>query len=164
MNAREKRRTEAVLCTLCIGLQIVGARWFASSFSIALETVNPHPHRERYDLCLTVESHWTVFPTRPERFPASEAELPDMSLEERLVALARLAGQDIVEVSLGDEAPHLILTFDAGSVFFLNGAHESYECWNIATATEEVDKNWLIVAVPGGQIALFAPRGVVLLE
>ena len=75
---------------------------------------------------------WTVYPRRPDHLPRREEELPALSLEERLIALARLADQDIVDASLGDHDPHLILTFASGSVFFLNGYHDAYECWNLA--------------------------------
>jgi hypothetical protein len=157
MNAQDKRRTEAALRMLCVGTQIVGARWYAHNFFVALEPVTPPPHREQRELTLCVESRWTVFPARPEQYPTSEAELPDLSLEERLVALARLADQEIVAVALGEDAPHLILTFDSGRVFSLNGAHAAYECWNLTTVAAEPDTKWLIVAVPGREIALFGP-------
>jgi hypothetical protein len=165
MNARDRRKTEAVLRALCVGTQIVGARWYAHSFFVALEPVPPHRgQHDLTDLTLSVESRWTVFPAPPEQYPTSEAELPDLSLEERLVALARLADQEIVAAALGADAPHLILTFDSGRVFFLNGAHAAYECWNLTTATAEPDKQWLIVAVPGGEIALFSPPGAAVPE
>jgi hypothetical protein len=88
--------------------------------------------------------------------PSTETDLPDLTLEERL---ALLAGQEIVEASLGEDAPHLILTFDSGRVFFLNGARMNYECWNLGTVTQEEEKKWLIVAIPGNDIALFPPSG-----
>ena len=51
---------------------------------------------------------WTVYPRKPDHLPRREEELPALSLEERLIALARLADQDIVDASLGDHDPHLI--------------------------------------------------------
>jgi len=72
--------------------------------------------------------------------------------------LARLAGQDIVDATFGDQHPHLILTFESGNVFFLNGHHDAYECWNLATVNELDGYKWLIVAVPGSAVSLFIPN------
>jgi len=159
MDTRDKRLGEAALRYLCRGTQVVGVRWYAFNFFIEISPVNAQPQGvAKSDLMLTVESRWTVFPTRPDHFPVAAGDLPELSLEERVAALARLAGQDIVDVALGDHHPHLVLTFESGSVFFLNGFDEDYECWNLATIDELDDYKWLIVAVPGGAIGIFIPQ------
>jgi hypothetical protein len=163
MDARDKSLGEAALRFLCRGTQIVGARWYAGNFFIEIEPVRRSPLMQSQgappgDLLLTVESRWTVYPRRPDHLPRREEELPALSLEERLIALARLADQDIVDASLGDHNPHLILTFASGSVFFLNGYDEAYECWNLAMVDDLEGFRWSIVAVPGGDIALFIPK------
>ncbi len=159
MDMRDKRLGEAALLYLCRGTQVVGVRWYAFNFFIALEPVNP-PQQEAAPgaLLLTVESRWTVYPMWPDHLPTREEDLPELSLEERVVALTRLAGQDIVSAALGDHHPHLILTFESGSVFFLNGYHEAYECWNLTTVDDLEGDKWSIVAMPGGDIALFIPK------
>lgn len=159
MDIEDKRQAESILHDLCLGKQVVGARWYASNFFIEIETVSLNPRQAlNDDLLLTVESRWTVFPTRPDHFPEREEELPNLSLEQRVVALARLAGQEIVSVAMGDDHPHLILTFDSGSIFFLNGRHDSYECWNLSTVAAPDSHDWLIVAAPGSEVAVFAPK------
>jgi hypothetical protein len=159
MDADDKSQAESALRELCLGKQIVGVRWYAFNFFIEIESVNTQlPHAWNIALLLTVESRWTVFPAWPVHLPEREQDLPNSSLEERVVTLARLAGQDIVGVRLGDDYPHLILTFDSGSVFFLNGYHDSYECWNLSSVGAPDNNDWLIVAVPGGEVAIFAPR------
>jgi len=70
-----------------------------------------------------------------------------MSLEERVAALARLAGQKIVSVMLGEKLPHLIVAFESGSVFFLNGYTPLYECWTLSTVGRDQGNGWQIVSV-----------------
>jgi len=161
MNERDKKLGDAALRQLCLGTQIVGVRWVDHSFFIDMEYGLDMLNQgvADHNLRLTVESRWTVFPTTPDWFPDAEEDLPTLSLEERLAMLARLADQKIVEATLGDRHPHLILTFEAGSVFFLNGFHEQYECWNLATLDAVDDYDWLLVAVPGSAIGLFIPPG-----
>jgi hypothetical protein len=62
----------------------------------------------------------------------------------------------------GEDAPHLILTVDSGHVFFVNGTHAADECRNLTTA--EPDQHGLIVAVPGGERALFSPPDAIVAE
>ncbi len=158
MKDRDKRMGEVALRYLCRGMQVTGVCWYPSNFSIAMETVNPQlPGVAAADLVLTIESRWTVFPTRPDHFPEA-GNMPEPSLEERVTMLARLAGQDIVDATFGDQHPHLILTFESGNVFFLNGYHDDYECWNLATVDDLDGYKWLIVAVPGSAVGLFIPN------
>jgi len=161
---RDKRAAEAVLHDLCLGLQIVGVRWAPSTLVVAIEPVAPHAERHRSNLLLTIESRWTVFPARPNPVPTTEEDLPELSLDERVVALARLAGQDIVDVHLGDTQPHLILTVASGRILFLNGHHDHYECWNLSTGDALEGHGWLIVAVPGDAIAVFDPQNTIWCE
>jgi len=50
---------------------------------------------------------------------------------------------------LGDVTPHLIINLESGSILFVNGFHEKYECWQVGV---EFD-NWLVVACPMNGIA-----------
>ena len=160
MDTTDKRLGEAALRHLCLGTQIVGVRWYAFNFFIEIESVIVRPPVVNMRaLLLTVESRWTVFPTAPDRFPDAESDLPEPPLDERAAMLARLAGQEIVAVALGDRHPHLIVTFESGSVFFLNGFHERYECWHLDTVEDLDGFDWTIVAVPGSAIGLFIPPG-----
>jgi hypothetical protein len=78
-------------------------------------------------------------------------------LEQQVAALARLAGQRIVEVVLGDRSPHLMLSFESDMVLFVNGHHDAFECWNLSTDLPAPHK-WLIVTTSGDGIALFPPQ------
>ena len=162
MYSIREPQAEALLRRLCLGVEIIGVRWFAGNVTVILSRVaqesDPPADRIAFDeLLLTVESRWCVFPSRPERLPDSEEELPAPSLEERVAALACLTGQPIVDATLGAQCPHLVLTFASGSIFFLNGHHERYETWNLSTVGAPSGQDCLIVAVPGDEVAFTDP-------
>jgi hypothetical protein len=106
MNHTDRERAEAAVRHLCLGLQVVGVRWYGALI-LAIEPVHGHSPDRR----LTVESRIGFFPHRPDGFPDNADELPDLPLAEQVAGLARLAGQDIVGAELGDSYSHLILTF-----------------------------------------------------
>src|SRR2546423_2881462 len=147
MDAQDKRRAEAVLRHLCVGAQIDGVR-FGIGFVILLDHLNDK-HPVSYDnIYLNVESRWNVFQELPQDLPAKEQDLPDLPLGQRLCLLANLQGQRVVDAALAHTNPHLILTFESGKIFFLNGYHEEYECWQLGLTGARDDQNWLIVALP----------------
>jgi len=108
MDSHATRRGDAALRHLCLGKQIVGVRWSADTFCIAIEQVVPSAGTAVGDLLLTGASRWTVFPSQPERVPRGAEDLPALSLEETVVALARLASQDSVAAALGDAHAHRV--------------------------------------------------------
>lgn len=140
----------------------MGVRWWSSNLVIIFGRVNPLPanvsDRTAYDeLVLSVESHWTVFPSTPDSFPTCEEDVLPFSLEEGVGALVRLARQDITSAVLGEQDPHLISTLDSGNVLFFNGYHDKYESWNVSTIGASEQGEWLIVAVPESAVAIFSP-------
>jgi hypothetical protein len=78
--------------------------------------------------------------------------------DEELRRLCELREVEIRDVELGDDAPDLILTFADGRTFFLNGRHDQYEMWQLGVAFAP-DARFLVVACPGGSIAVWAPPG-----
>lgn len=152
MNRSDKREVETVLQRLCVGTQVVGARWFMG-FTILIEPVPAEAYRP--DLLLLVESRFTVFPTRPAQFPDVQEDLPELSVEQSVLALIPLAGQRIVTAELGDPYSHLILTFESGQVLFVNGFHPLYESW---TLQDYPDHEWMVISLPGGDIASSTPE------
>src|ERR1700736_3820008 len=159
MNTDDKQKAEKLLRYFFVGSQIVGVHWFQSSIYINIEAFNTsHVEIKMQEFVLMVESRWMIFPCQPGRFPKQVEELPDFSLEERVARLARLANQNIVDVMLGEEHPHLFLIFESGSIFFLWGYHEMYESWNISSPLAEEQFSWIIFAVSGSRIVIRPPQ------
>jgi hypothetical protein len=166
MEQAEKVAVEAILRRLLLGTQVVGAQWYPFAFAIlfarltasdqqeagAIMAARVHPSQ----VTITIESRWAVYPVASDQLPASEKDLPRCELDQQVAALARLAGQDIVSVVLGDKSPHLALGFEGGPLLFMNGHHDAFECWNLTTG-EPAPHHWLIVAIPGDELAVFPP-------
>lgn len=75
--------------------------------------------------------------------------------------LCELGMKKIVEVNLGDTSPHLLLTFDTGEVLFINGHHDTYECWQVGVSNTENDEEvWEVVACPGDSLAIWVPVNI----
>ncbi len=61
--------------------------------------------------------------------------------------------QKVIDIQLGVESPHLIITLGNGQIIFVNGFHDDYECWQAGAQCEQ----WLVVAAPGNEIATWTP-------
>ncbi|VXB92245.1 conserved hypothetical protein [Exiguobacterium sp. 8H] len=75
---------------------------------------------------------------------------------EQLEQLMRLRRERIHQVLLGDEHPHLELEFESGSLLFINGYQEHFECWQAGDARPLGGDAYLLVAMPQGELAIFA--------
>ncbi|WP_214760680.1 hypothetical protein [Exiguobacterium sp. s129] len=75
---------------------------------------------------------------------------------EQLEQLMRLRRERIHHVRLGDEHPHLELEFESGSLLFINGFQEQFECWQAGDARPLGGDAYLLVAMPQGELAVFA--------
>lgn len=49
------------------------------------------------------------------------------------------------------------MTFQSGLTMFVNGHHDMYECWQAGDGAGYGGHQWLIVATPGDDIAIWAP-------
>lgn len=58
---------------------------------------------------------------------------------------------------LGETEPHLIISFESGRTFFLNGHHNKYESWELGVWFPEKDEDFLVVACPGDNLSIWAP-------
>ncbi|HEX8995426.1 MAG TPA: hypothetical protein VF812_05310 [Ktedonobacterales bacterium] len=169
MKLAEKAEAESILQALLLGCQVVGAEWYPFEFRIVFARLAPsHDQPIQHEgnptgldssrQLLTIESRWAVYAARPERLPASEEEMSQISLAQQVAALARLSGQVIKQVALGDGRPHLILDFEAGALLYINGHDAAFECWNLTTDAT-APQQWLIVATPGDDLTIIRPAG-----
>ncbi len=63
--------------------------------------------------------------------------------------------QKLIDLKLDKKTPYLFITLENGYTIFVNGFHDFYECWQAGVQFDEED--WLVVAAPGDQIAIWAP-------
>ena len=161
MNEQDKRIAEAVLDRLCKGAQIGGIR-FGPVLQILIGDSDYEGEPLRGQVHLNLGSSWKVFETRPTSFPNGEDELPEAPQDEQIQTIVSIRERVINKVELGETEPHLILTLDDGKVVFVNGKHDQYECWQIGVAFSGAEESWLVVACPGGGIAVWTPETFVI--
>jgi hypothetical protein len=157
LTSNDRLLAQAVLNRLCRAGQIGGIR-FGSILQILIDHQNPEAHIQG-QVYLNLESTWIVFERPPLTWPTCEEDIPQPSMEERLGVLCSLRQAIVAEVILSEEHPHLILRFEDGRLLFVNGKHENYECWQLGTSHGDPAEPWLVVACPGGQVPVWAPKG-----
>jgi hypothetical protein len=159
MEAEDKKIAEAVLSHLCVGAQVGGIR-FGPVLQILIDSVSEKPavHGRVY---INLSSTWKVYDSVPSVFPDKEEDLPELDAEEQIRLICSLREVPIAKVELGESQPHLIVTLEDGRVMFLNGRHEMYECWQSGASGGEPNEMWMVVACPGGGVAVWAPESFI---
>ena len=159
MEAEDKKIAEAVLSHLCVGAQVSGIR-FGPVLQILIDSVSGKPV-VRGQVYINLSSTWKVYDSAPSVFPDNEEDLPELDVEEQIRLICSLREVLIAKVELGESQPHLIVTLEDGRVVFLNGRHEMYECWQSGASGGETSEMWMVVACPGGGVAVWAPKSFV---
>jgi hypothetical protein len=155
MNLQNKYLAEAALRHLLLGARVNGIR-FGPNLQLLIEKSNKILLQGQ--IYLSLESRWALWSTAPENLPIHEDDIPALPVEEALKTLYGLREQVIIDVQLGEPSPHLILTLASGYIFFVNGKHDLYECWQVGVSMERPEKGWMIVSCPGDDIAIWAPQ------
>ncbi|MGD7007243.1 hypothetical protein [Metabacillus sp. 84] len=156
MLKEDKVFAEDVLRHLFSGAQVDGVQFGFSPAAIKIYFTN-YENTEDYggQLYLNIESKWCVFDQPPQIYPSNEDEMENDSEDEEYSRVYRIRRKKVADIRLGEETPHLYITLENGSVLFVNGSHGLYECWQAGVQYD--DETWLVVAVPGRDIAVWAP-------
>lgn len=156
MDSEDKIYAEKVLKHLFIGAQVDGVQFGISPATIKIYFTN-YEGTEVYggQLYLNIESKWCLLHNQTEVHPSNEDEIEDYSEDEEYVRIYKIRRQKIVNIQLGKKTPHLFITLDSGYTIFVNGYHDKFECWQ--AGVEFDDDFWLVVTVPGNEIAIWTP-------
>ncbi|GAB6421707.1 hypothetical protein bcgnr5390_04620 [Bacillus luti] len=154
MNIENRTYAENVLKNLFIGAQVDGLQFGISSGAIKIHFTNFHDSVD-YDgqLYISIESKWGLFNKSTKRYPLNEDDFEDYSEEEEYERIFEIRRQKVIDIQLGIESPHLIITLENGQIIYVNGFHEDYECWQAGVQCED----WLVVAAPGNEITTWIP-------
>lgn len=87
----------------------------------------------------------------------TEREMDAKTEEEQFKDIIDIRREKIVDIQLGDVSPHLIITLESGKILFINGHHPNYESWQLGDGGDYDGDDWLFVAVPGDEIAVWFP-------
>lgn len=151
MVEADRKLAESVLNRLMVGSSVNGLRFFTPQ--ILLDGPKDIP-QEAY---VNLTSEWEVFDSKPEAFPA---KFPEISQEQEEVEVHKLRGEEVESIEILSPWPHLVMSFKSGKVLVLNGQDEQYEPWTAGLTNYGSDsEQWLVVACPGGGLAVWAPDG-----
>ncbi|WZP39631.1 hypothetical protein NM897_14550 [Planococcus maritimus] len=84
--------------------------------------------------------------------------MEELDDEDSFQLFLRNRREKVKDVWLGEESPHLYILLESGKILYVNGHDENYECWQLGDQSGYGDGNWLIVAVPGNEIATWSPE------
>lgn len=157
MDKSLKDLAEKTLRFLCVGSQVEGIKFYGNQILFSESDSN----RNRIDgqIYLNIESRFQIFETYPAHIPEHEDELPVMNWIEDAKRLCELRLNQINDVSLGEDVPHLFIKFESGEVLFVFGHHDRYECWQVGVwNNSNKEEHWNVIAVPGDGIAIWEPE------
>ncbi len=106
-------------------------------------------NRDGNESWLSIEGPWYV-----------HSSGPSFNEDEQLHHLVGLRRERVRSILLSEDNPHLELTFESGAVLFVNGYHEQYESWQAGDARPLGGEHFLLVAMPQGDLAVFAEEDV----
>ncbi|WP_084245845.1 hypothetical protein [Planomicrobium okeanokoites] len=157
MNKENKNFAERALKQLLIGSQLDGFRFGIGPGAVRV-CFSHYSEQDPDELWLTIEVRKTANIMNDERLTTMSKEtLEELDDEESFQLLMRNRREKVKDVWLGDESPHLYISFESGKVLYVNGQDENYECWKLGDMHGYGDGDWLIVAVPGNEIATWSP-------
>ncbi|UTT42807.1 DUF6188 family protein [Exiguobacterium aurantiacum] len=105
--------------------------------------------RDDNESWLSIEGPWYV-----------HSSGPSFNEDEQLQHLVGLRRERVCSIRLSEDNPHLELSFESGAVLFVNGYHEQYESWQAGDARPLGGEHFLLVAMPQGDLAVFAEEDV----
>ncbi|WP_262372445.1 hypothetical protein [Sutcliffiella horikoshii] len=121
MNIKEKTYAEKLLKRIFIGSQLNGLEFGVGPGSIKVFFIHQHPMESQpLTLFLNMESKWTVFADTLEL----TQEIPIRSEEEMYQWIIDMRRKKVIDVSLGEETPHLLIHFEHGKILYVNGKHD----------------------------------------
>lgn len=156
MKEKELNIADSVLQLLLKNAEIGGIRC-GPILQILFDSESSNEFPIKGQVYLNLSSRWTLFESRPSLFPESEDEMPEMTTQQEIQTISSIRERIIVQVELGENAPHLVLTLDNGKIIFVNGKNDQYESWNVGNAFCEIADAWQVIACPGGEVAIFTP-------
>jgi methionyl-tRNA formyltransferase len=151
MEEADRKFAELVLNRLFKDSSVNGLRFFTPQLLL------DGPKDIRQDGYINLTSEWEVFESVPAKYPESFKEI---SQEQEELEIHKLRGEEVEKVEVLSPWPHLVVHFKSGKVLYLNGKDEQYEPWTAGLTNFGNDSDqWLVVACPGGGLAVWAPEG-----
>jgi hypothetical protein len=150
MEERDRQFAESVLNRLFKESSVNGLRFFTPQLLL------DGPRDILQDGYINLTSEWVVFESVPSHYPDNFKEL---SQEKEELEIYKLRGQQVEKIEILSPWPHLVVHFKSGKVLYVHGKDEQYESWTAGLTSYGKDSDkWLVVACPGGGLAVWAPE------
>ncbi len=159
MNPEDKPLAEAILRHLCIGRRICGVLIYATP-TLTIDTDDEDSMERPASLRISAVSRVLeeIPPNLPELdFQEARGEDWRQPVSELLAAVAYLGWHKITAVRIGDNVPHLLLTFSNGQTLYING-HDRYECWEISDGSTVAEREFWVVGGAGDVLQIWCPE------
>ncbi|GIP53250.1 hypothetical protein [Paenibacillus vini] len=157
MEPQLKEIAEKTLKFLCVGSQVEGIKFYGTQLLFSETDSN----KDRIDgqIYLNIESRFVLSKSEKFEFPIREEEVPDLDWIEGYKLLCELRLKKVSNVTLGEDIPHLFISFESGEILSVYGHHDKYEPWQLGVwGNSNIDEHWEVIVVPGDEIAIFAPN------
>ena len=109
------------------------------------------------EVFINLLSVFQVFAVRPMMFPANEADVPEQTQEEEILALFDLRGVEVADAEIVRPAGHLAVTFVNGAVLYVNGSNSGPEPWHVGLNANDRSETTWIIALTGDEPLVFRP-------
>ncbi|TVP14335.1 hypothetical protein [Shewanella sp. KCT] len=151
MDESDRKFAEAVLNRLMKGSSVNGLRFFTPQLLL------DGPDDIRQEAYINLSSEWDIFEEIPDELNLNFEELTQ---EQEEFKLHRLRGEEVDKIQILSPWPHLVVHFKSGKLLFMNGEDHDYEPWQAGLTNHGEDSDtWLVVACPGGGMAVWCPEG-----
>lgn len=158
MELEDKQFAEKALKRLFIGSQLDGIKFGITPGGTFLYFVH-YTDKEPDKLWLNIEvNKFSILPFHIQGPLADPQKMMELNEEEAIKKVLEVRRETVVDIRLGDISPHLFIYFQSGKTLFVNGHHEEYECWQAGDGEGYTGDEWLAVAVPGNEIAIWTPE------
>lgn len=159
MDMEDIKKANKLLKFLCIGAKVEGINFYG--LKILLSDNDTNSERVNGQVYVNIESEFCLFESMPAAIP-SQDQLPELDWTEASKLICELRLKEIVDVSVHDNSPHLLLTFETGEVLFIWGYHESYESWQVGVIKDSInDESWDVIACPNNTLAYIGPEDMI---
>jgi hypothetical protein len=140
---------EQVLSELLLGATVTGIRFGA--LQLLLEPANLIG-----ECYINLSSAWQVYGARPASLPGSEADVPELTEEQEILALAALRGSLVMSVAISS-AQHLLVGFSSGLWLYVNGNNPGPEPWTAGLTALNRQDSVTVIAVSGSEPLVYWP-------
>ncbi len=150
MSESDRKFAENVLNRIMRGSSVSGLRFFTPQ--LLLEG----PIDIKQEAFINLSSEWDFYDSVQSEFPTSFEQLTQEQEELKIHKLR----EDVVErIEILSPWPHLVIYFESGRVLYMNGEDDVYEPWTAGLTRFGSDcDEWLVVACPGGDLAVWVPK------